>query len=239
MVKKRLKKKTLTNKDIRNEIEQIIKTKYDSFELDSNDDNLHLKGIFPIIDPENGSEIDRYEIEIEFPPGYPINIPILRETGGRIPRIEDRHINEKDGNACLFITEEGYRHLSQDPSVTSFLDGPVYQFLLSQSYYELTGNWLFGEWAHGEAGVYEYYSGLLKTENPNIILTTETILTFVEYLSKNDIKGHWRCYCSSGRKLKKCHLTFMCKIRNMIPPSIAKKSYQYLITYFETGKTNK
>ncbi|HML96263.1 MAG TPA: SEC-C domain-containing protein [Thermodesulfobacteriota bacterium] len=232
MGKKRLKKKTLTISEICSEIEQIIKIKYRSLKLVSDDDKLRLKGIFPIIDPENGSEIDRYKIEIEFHPDYPVNMPILRETQGRIPRTIDRHIVGDDGRACLFVREEGYRRLSQNPSIISFIEGPVYQFLLSQSYYELTGDWLFGEWAHGPAGVFEFYSEILETEDPKIILT------FVKYLSNKEIRNYWRCYCGSGRKLKKCHLTFMYKIRNQIPSFIADDTYKYILSHLKSNKTN-
>lgn len=230
MGKKRLKIKTNSNEELRNEFESTIKSKYQSLQLVVENDVLFLRGIFPLIDPENGDEIDSYQIEIEFPPDFPMRIPIVRETGGRIPRTIDRHIDEKDGSACLGMREQLHNHITHNASALSFIEGPIYQFFLGQSYYELTDKWIFGEWSHGADGILEYYSKRFKTNDPRMILT------FVEYLSKNTVKGHWPCFCTNGKRLRNCHMKFLLLTRSAIPVDVAKKSYHELKSLFNLTK---
>ena len=230
MGKKRLRIKTDCYKELRNELESTVKSKYQSLQLIVENDVLFLRGIFPLIDFGSGEEIDSYEIEMEFPRNYPSDIPIVRETGGRIPRKIDRHIDEKTGNACLGIREQLHNNITHNASALSFIEGPIYEFFLGQSYYELTEKWIFGEWSHGAKGILEYYSKILKTNDPKIILT------FVEYLSKNTVKGHWPCYCANGKRLRNCHFKFLLLARNVIPSDIAKKSYYELKSLFDLTK---
>jgi len=64
--------------------------------------NIHIRGSFPVL--YEGQVLDRYQIEIEWS-NSDTEIPILRETGGRIPWIADRHMSQV-GLACLFVPEE-------------------------------------------------------------------------------------------------------------------------------------
>ena len=47
-----------------------------------------------------GLELDRFAIAIDFRPLRGGKLPEVRETGGRIPRTEARHVNP-DGTACV------------------------------------------------------------------------------------------------------------------------------------------
>jgi hypothetical protein len=179
---------------------------------------VYIRGVLPIRDLTTGEEIDRYLIEIELPNDYPKGVPVVREKGGRIPRIIDRHIYENDGTCCLFVLDEQWKHYPEGATLVEFINGPVYQYFLSQSYFELTGKWLFGERGHGIVGILEYYSEELGTNDPKFILG------FLDYLSLKVVKGHWDCFCGSGKRLRHCLFSKLLEMRGKIPPLIAQSS---------------
>lgn len=205
--------------DLINELNISVISKYPSLVLYAENPSVFLRGIFPLLDLSDKSVIDKYELEIEFPQSYPKSLPIVRETAGRIPIDIDRHMIPENRQACFFLVEERYLHFPIGSPIIKFIDGPMYQFFLSQTYYELTGKWIFGEHRHGIYGIYDYYAELLNTKDLNIIIK------FVDYVSKKKIKSYWPCYCSKNKRLDECHLKFLLKTRSQIPPRIAKNSF--------------
>jgi len=161
--------------------------------------------------------IDQFTIEIELPKTYPKGLPVIRELNGRIPRIADRHVNP-NGDLCLFVPEEKWKYYPDNMPIVDFIKGPVSSYLLGQSYYEQIGKYPNGERPHGAKGIIEVYSEILKTSD------LEIIKTFIVYLSKEKAKGHWLCYCKSGKKLRNCHLNQLIEYRGKIEPPIASNS---------------
>jgi hypothetical protein len=184
---------------------------------------VYIRGSLFLYDLERGQEIDRYTIEVELLPDYPKSIPLVREVDGRIPRIASRHINA-DGTACLFVPDERWRHYPESASIVDFIGGPVHQFFLGQSYFEITGQWLFGQRSHGIVGLLEYYAEILETKKFKVIYN------FISYLSKPQIKGHWPCYCQSGKRLRNCHLKKVFEYRSKISIETAHDSLGKLET---------
>lgn len=171
---------------------------------------LYIEGSLYLINVDTGIEFDRYTIEIMIPNDYPDNLPIVRETDGRIPKILDRHFFPDTENACLFLPDEKYLYLDNDSNIIDFIKGPVESFFLAQSYYDLTHKWINGEWGHGLIGILEYYSELLNSKK--II----TIIHFLNLMSKEIVKGHWECYCGSGLILRNCHYKILIDMRSKI-----------------------
>ena len=197
-------------------------------EVEKSYPNLHFYKINGIVQirgsfllQHEGKELDRYLIEILIPSDYPRSIPVVREIGDRIPKIPDRHMNEK-GDACLFLAEERWEAWPIGSSFTDFLQGPVHNFFLGQSLVERGEQWPFGSWGHGAVGIKEYYSRLLGTEDSQIILS------YLSILSKKEIKGHWYCPCGSGKRLRNCHLSFLVDLSKKIPPEVVCRSLLYL-----------
>jgi hypothetical protein len=177
-------------------LQQEIATAYPYLRFVVRNDTVILSGRYQLID---GIEmVDSFLIEIVFPQRYPKGIPSVYEVGGRIPRTADRHMYSS-GEACLFLPHQLADIVPQGSGFLDFLNGPVKSFFVSQSYYELTGQWLFGEWPHGEKAIYEFYAPLLKTEDRS------TIAKYIELISRKEIKGHWLCPCGSGKLLRHCH----------------------------------
>jgi hypothetical protein len=184
-------------------------------------DIVFARGSFPI--SHEGRILDRYQIEIEFPHDYPESLPIVRETGGRIPRTADYHINSNTAEVCLFVPDERWWVLPPGSTFLEFLNGPVRNFFLGQSLVEIGQPWPFGQWLHGADGILEFYTRLLGTNELTIILK------YLEYLIKPVIKGHWNCPCGSGKRLRQCHSEQLWDLRNKIPSNVAAKSLQSLI----------
>lgn len=50
--------------------------------------------------------LDRYSVELQLARNHPAGLPVVRETGGRIPRHLDRHVLS-NGTACVLIPDGG------------------------------------------------------------------------------------------------------------------------------------
>lgn len=164
---------------------------------------------------------DRYNIQITFLNDYPNTLPQVRETGGRIPQTPDRHVNPKDGTACVCIPDEWF---IQRPDVTflSFLGGPVHNYFLSQKCFEISGEWPLGERRHGNDGLFDFYQECLGTKDLRVIRN------YLAYLSLDTVKGHWDCPCGSGKRIRNCHPREIFDLRRKLPPNIASIALNYL-----------
>ncbi len=161
---------------------------------------------------------DRFNIEIEFLSDYPSSLPVVKEVGGRIPTIPDRHINPADSSACVCIPDEWCLQ-RPDKSFSTFLKGPVYNFFLSQKYFETHGTWPFGERRHGNEGLLDFYKEQFSTEEAYVIKD------YLQCLSQKTIKGHWDCPCGSKKRIRDCHKEALYILKNKIPPHVAKQTF--------------
>ncbi len=183
---------------------------------------VFIRGNFPIYDQRKIKVIDGFKVEIMIPNSFPEDMPIVRETGGRIPKIADRHFYP-DGRACLFMPEERYKFFPAGITILQFVEGPVKSFFIGQISYEETGKWIFGQRAHGEKGVIDYYKAILDTTDKGIITR------FLIYLCKDKVKGHWICYCNSGKKMRNCHFQKLLDTRKLIRPKDANLSLEVML----------
>jgi hypothetical protein len=209
--------------DLLNELRKLIKEYFPSLNINVENDSVYIRGCLYIFTPNSNIELDHYQIEIEILNNYLDSVPIVREIGNRLPKIADRHFS-KDGKACLFLNEEKFKYFPKGISIIDFIKGPVSNFFISQSYYDLTGQWIFGQRGHGITGIIEFYSEQLGTKDK------ETIQKFLELSVKKEIKGHWQCYCGSGIQLRKCHYEKIRDLRNKVARKDAKTSLQYFKT---------
>ena len=170
---------------------------------------VFMKGSFPISD--EGNILDWYQIEVEFQPDYPESLPIVRETGGRIPRTPDRHVNPQDGSLCVGIPDSFWMDGTARAPLASFMEGPVRTFLLCNSMVENGDRWPFGEWEHGGTGLLRYYSQLLSIPDPR------RVLALLECATKTLPKGHLPCPCKSGRNFRRCHAQVVREVQQRIP----------------------
>ena len=203
--------------DLLDKMKVEVQAAYTNLHFYPESDRVIVRGTFPIID--SGEELDRYSIDIVLLAEYPDAIPLVWETGGKIPRDIDHHIN-KGCEACLFIPDERWKVYPPGMSFLEFLNGPVRNFFLGQSIFRRTAKWPFGQRSHGTAGIQEYYGELLVTND------TTVILGYLECLSRSMLKGHWSCPCKSGMRIRDCHRDQIHELRAKIPPEVAVKSWR-------------
>jgi hypothetical protein len=180
----------------------------------------YIRGSLYIIDPETDREIDRFGIEIGLPDDYPHSVPSVTETEDRIPKTIDRHFMS-DGSACLFFRDEQHKFYNKKTSIIDFIKIPVYNFFLSQSYYELTGKWIFGTRPHGRgAATWDYYAEELGTDD------IYTIGGFLCFLASEKLNVKQKCYCGSDKPLVNCHIKKVIEMRKKVSITIALQSLQ-------------
>ncbi|MAC78367.1 MAG: hypothetical protein CML66_09910 [Rhodobacteraceae bacterium] len=182
------------------------------------DSLIILEGLFVVSGP--AGPFDSYQIMAGITRGFPGEEPVVFEEGGRIPRIADRHVFPDHGNCCLGVWEE-WLLTARDHQFETFLTGPMHDYFVSQTYYEVHGEWPFGERSHGRRGVLEAYSDLL-----GITSDEKAIADYLWQLSRKTIKGHALCPCGSGRRLRNCHRDDLEHLRQKIPPVMAKRMHR-------------
>ena len=192
------------------------------------DGSVIVRGTFLVLEPSVVASptgpITTFDIKIIVPAGFPQREAQVYETGGRIPRSPDRHINT-DGDCCVTVWEH-WLASADDHSFAAFLNGPVHAFFLGQHYFETTGRWPFGEWSHGRKGLEEAYAELL-----GIPVKRNEIIYRLRLLSLAWPKGHWLCPCGSGRRLRHCHHAEMMDLHRKVPPKIARRMLRRLKSF--------
>ena len=157
----------------------------------------------------------RYTVRIELSQAYPRVEPRVFETGGRIARDPDHHINV-DGDCCVTVWEN-WLATAKDTSLAGYLAGPLREYFLGQFWFEKTGSWPFGERAHGMAGMEDAYADALGIPNRR-----KDILYYLRLLRQPWPKGHWPCPCGSGQRLRVCHRAELWSLHRRISPHLAR-----------------
>jgi|UPI00047DA2D0 hypothetical protein len=203
------------NPGVLRDMEAEIAARYPDLRVVMEQGTVYIRGSFPIMDATD--VLDRFQIEIELPADFPESIPVLREVGGRIPWHENRHVNNGTGEACPIVPEEWLVRTERD-SILAFLDGPVRNFFLGQILIEAGQPWPFGERSHGIDGLFEAYEDITGISDRN------TIVRYLECLSRDVFKGHWACPCGSGKHLRNCHLEQLKALQAKVPAFVARSA---------------
>ncbi len=206
-----------TNPHLLQNIKKQLRKYYPTLHVVIDKNKVFMRGGLFITVPKTQKEIDRFGIEIELPDDYPSSVPLIREIENRIPKIMDRHFLS-NGVACLFFRDEQYKFYNKNTSIVEFIQISVYNFFLSQSYFEMTGKWLFGEWSHGKPAVWEYYAEELGTDD------IDTIGRFLCFLSADKLDVKQECYCGNRKLLVNCHISKVAQMRKVVPLHKARAS---------------
>lgn len=186
---------------------------------------IYIEGSFLILEKDvvaaPGGPIAEFDIRIELPDLYPRREPKVFEVGGRVPREAARHINP-DGDCCVTVWENWLVTVN-DHSIGNFLSGPLNEYFLGQLWFEKTGQWPFGERAHGSSGLEEAYADALGIPNRR-----RSLLYHLRLLSQDWPKGHWPCPCGSGRPLRNCHREETLNMHQRVPPIVARQMLRRL-----------
>lgn len=189
------------------QIRAALKARYPSLRLVESGSKRVVKGAFNVEHAEQF--LGGFQIEILLDHRDELGLPTVREVGGSIPRLPDKHISDKLGTACLYLPEELVVRVTEPYGVVSFLDGPVRNFFLGQVGVELGTPFPLGEWAHGADGARQMLTQLLGIDNVNVCVG------FLTMFSGKVIKRHWPCPCGSGRKIRDCHDGLVLRLRQL------------------------
>jgi hypothetical protein len=190
-----------------------------------------VRGNFLLL--ENGAvahpagPITEFEIKMEVDTRYPNREPRVFEVAGRIPWSADRHVNVS-GSCCITVWEN-WLASAKDRSFSAYINGPLREYFFGQYWFEQKGEWPFGERAHGGKGLEEAYAEALGIPNRK-----RDLHYHLRLLSKEWPKGHWRCPCGNGKRLRNCHRQKLWALHERIPPQIAKAMLRRFGAYNKT-----
>ena len=107
---------------------------------------------------------DSYEISVKFDKPTSYEIATVKEIGGRLAdvarrkklKIIDVHAYEKEGNRlCVHGFFNLNKCLPNGFDLKDYVSNLLIPFFYSQSIFERTGKWPFGEYLHGDYGKFQ------------------------------------------------------------------------------------
>lgn len=146
---------------------------------------------------------DTYELLIKVPSNFPKSIPVILETGNKIPKLNDNHVNP-DGTLCLGTPLKLQLFLVKYPSLVDFVERVLIPHLYAVSNKLNGGEFIFGELAHGSAGELSDYEDILGVKG--VVAVKNALNSLKSY--KKRIANKKVCPCGCGRRLGKCMVHF-------------------------------
>lgn len=139
---------------------------------------------------------DNYELEIVVPPTFPEEVPLVWETGGRIPK--DWHRNP-GGTLCLGSPTVVRLRTIQAGTVDEFVQDMVEPYLYQRSYFERHRLLPFGELDHGLKGVLKDFMDRFEFSDE----LAAGSMVFLTSLRKR-VANKKPCPCGVGEPLGRC-----------------------------------
>lgn len=164
--------------------------------------DLRLKGSFDFAahHAKGGDIQDSFTLEIIVPSGFPRELPRVTETGGRIPRTGEYHINPTDNTLCLGSPLSLLIELSKKPTLEGFAENCLVPYLFGISHKQRTGDSLpFGELDHGVNGLFADYLQLFGLQTREQLIYAFRLLG----MKKRRANKH-PCPCGCGTRLGRC-----------------------------------
>lgn len=165
---------------------------------------------------------DEYQIQIDIPREFPQELPVVRETGERIP---SSHHKFKSGALCLGAPPRLSLMISESPTILAFIEKCIIPYLYNFSYLMQFGEMPLGELPHGEEGICEDLESLfgMKVTDAKQFLLLGSL--------RNRIANKAPCPCGSGRRLGKCHNQKMDELRQHYGRPWFRKQHSILSKY--------
>lgn len=182
-----------------NDLTTAIK-EYPSLKLINEAGDLSLEGSIDLIHSETGIAYDSFSVKIYYPKQYPFCFPKVIETGGKIPRTADRHVNVTANNTLCLTVDPEERLLTLYGITTSWFIENVLLPRLGEEYIVNDGGKYLHEYSHNALGYWEFYFQKFNTKNPLVVIN------ILENMLQHSMpKGYMPCICKSGKDYKKCH----------------------------------
>lgn len=178
---------------------------YPEMALEPNENGgIRLSGLFRFTASLPGDTTaieDEFEIAIEVPHVFPRDIPIVFETGRRIPRSPEFHINS-DGSLCLGSPVRLLAIAADYPTLLSFVERTLVPFLFAISKSLSIGrSFPFGELSHGTPGALADYQDMFGLKSAHQVKLAIRALSL-----RKRIANKYPCPCGCGVRLGRCGL---------------------------------
>ncbi len=156
---------------------------------------------------------DSFELVITIPSRFPRALPLVTETGGKIPRDGHHHVNG-DGTLCLGSPLRLLLTLSKQPDLLGFAERCIVPFVYAISHkIKYGGPFIFDELAHGNAGVLTDYRDLFHLRGDQEVKLAWLLLSL-----KPRLANKRRCPCGCGQRLGRCSFRFRLKFFRKLAP---------------------
>ncbi len=177
--------------------------------------------VFPQKDQKgNGVLInDKYDVKIVLPRLPSPDLPKVYAEGQRLTDVArkkslpiyDLHFSF-DGSACLYVAGKEREYFPNDFDFKIFMNQLVIPFFYAQSYFQKFNEWPWGEYAHGILGMFEWYNEQTNPSKSDVkqeldrLKQSDDWNLIARYFGKDNwFKGHNRCLCGSGQRIRNCH----------------------------------
>lgn len=187
---------------------------------------LRLKGSFEFAahHAKEGNIHDSFALEMIVPNGFPRELPRVTETGGRIPRTGEYHVNGTDNTLCLGSPLSLLLRISKKPTLEGFAENCLVPYLFAVSRKLKTGGLLpFGELAHGRTGIRDDYTALFGLKNPKNV---DRVLALLGMKKRRTNK--LPCPCGCRKRLGRCSFNLRLRaFRTLASRSWFRNEYQF------------
>lgn len=210
---------------VESQFEELTK-KYPSFVLYWRDGYGFLEGELNIVDPENNIE-ETFRILIGIAERYPIELPIVWEMSGKVPRT----FHHNGDYLCLGVETDLLFRFKNNPTLEFFVSEFVVGYFYSHCFFVKRKKMPFGERPHGIGGIYEYYKELF------IVDDNRSVLKFLKLLQNDQAKYRsvLPCPCGSERKAEDCHGDLILQLFKEKIPRVFQGDLKWLRKYRKRG----
>lgn len=163
---------------------------------------------------------DAFQVEIAVPAGFPKELPVVKEVGGRIP---DNYHRNSDGGLCLGSPTQQLLAFVSTPTLPSFVERCVIPYLYGFVYQARHGKMPFGELSHGMKGIRQDYVGLFGVDSESAAIE----MVYLTSLKKRAANKR-PCPCGSGKRLGKCHNRKVNHLRSQLGRKWFAAEYRWL-----------
>lgn len=160
-----------------------------------------------------------YKVQVEIPKNYPIQLPVVFETGEK--QIKNfPHINpDSKGTFCLGTELDLRRKMKPDYSLSKYIS-LIADFLGTYEYYNKYKVFPYGDREHGNLGILETYKEIFN------VTTNQQVANLMQIEKLKNKFRNKTCPCESGLKFKNCHWNVLASIlSNPLEHAQMKKDY--------------
>ena len=154
-----------------------------------------------------------FEIKIDL--NY--KLPRVYETSKKIKN-DYPHYYKENGQLCLATDLEQEIYLINH-NIIEWIDEYVYKYFITYLYYYKIGEYPFGEYLHGDEGIYQF---LMKKFG---VLNTKQAKRIFKYICTKKYKKVDYCPCGSNKNIEKCHGRLIKKLIDSDEINIYKVEY--------------